>query len=232
MEYIFERTIRLIGSENLSKLKNAHVVICGIGGVGSYVLEALARVGIGKFTLIDKDVVDITNINRQIIALQSNVGVDKVEVAKNRILDINPDIEVVTKRENICRGNISDILGVNTLDYVVDCVDNVEAKLSIIVESNKRNVECISCMGMGNKLNPLDIKISDISKTKVCPLAKIIRKKLRDIGILHQKVVYSEEVPIKNAEFNDNILGSISFVPSTAGLVIASQVVKDLINRD
>lgn len=232
---IYQRTEILLGKENVQKLKNKHILICGIGGVGSYVLEALARVGIGTLTIIDKDSVDITNINRQIIATMDTIGKDKVVVAKERVEAINKEAKVIAIKENITKENINDIVIFKDIDYVVDCVDNIEAKIAIIRESNLRKIPCISCMGMGNKLNPLDIKVDDIYKTQVCPLARIIRKKLKEIGIKRQKVVYSIEEPKKRTdeekEMYGNTLGSISFVPSTAGLVIASEVVKDMIEN-
>lgn len=229
-ETIYQRTEILLGKDNVGKLKNKHVVICGIGGVGSYVLEALARVGIKKLTIIDKDVVDVTNINRQIIATNDTIGKDKVLVAKERVETINKEAEVIAIKENITSENIDDIIKNKNIDYVVDCVDNIQAKIAIITKCYNENIPCISCMGMGNKLNPLDIKVADIYKTQTCPLAKIIRKKLKEIGIKKQKVVYSIEEPKKRTEEEKekygNTLGSISFVPSTAGLVIASEVVK------
>lgn len=227
-ESIYQRTEIVIGKENVNKLKSKHVLVCGIGGVGSYALEAIARCGIGNITIIDKDIVDITNVNRQLIALQSTVGNSKVEVAKNRLMDINKDISIVAIKENITSENISKIIGEN-VDYVIDAVDNIEAKVAIITECNKKNIKCISCMGMGNKLNPLDIKVTDIYKTNTCPLAKIMRKRLKKIGIKKQKVVFSTEIPVEK-KIETNTLGSVPFVPSVAGLVIASEVIKDMID--
>lgn len=227
-ETIYQRTEIVIGKENVNKLKNKHVLICGIGGVGSFALEAIARCGISNITIIDKDIVDVTNINRQLIALQSTVGKSKVEVARERLMDINKDISIVAIKENITSDNISEIIN-KKIDYVVDAVDNIEAKVAIIAECNKKNIKCISCMGMGNKLNPLDIKVADIYKTNTCPLAKIMRKKLKESGIKKQKVVFSTEIPVEK-KINTNTLGSVSFVPSVAGLVIASEVIKDIID--
>lgn len=226
----YQRTQIIIGKENIEKIKNMHIVICGIGGVGSFVLEALARIGVGNLTIIDKDVVEATNINRQIIALQSTIGKYKVDVAKERILDINPQAKVKATCINITSDNIDEIISIDdNIDYVVDCVDNIEAKIAIIFKCNNKNIKCISCMGMGNKINPLDIRVSDIYKTNTCPLARIIRKKLKELGINKQKVIFSVEKPIKNNS-NSNALGSISFVPSVAGLIIASEVIKDTLN--
>ena len=227
---VYNRTEILIGKENIELLKTKHVVICGIGGVGSFVLEALARVGIGKITVIDKDVIDITNINRQILALNSTIGKRKVDVALDRIKDINSDINVNTVCENITCDNVSKLLSDEDISYVVDCVDNVSAKIGIISFCNNKNIPCISCMGTANKLNPLDLRVADISKTNTCPLARIVRKRLKEIGILHQKVVFSVEVS-KGDYKKEEALGSVSFVPSCAGIIIASEVVKDLIKR-
>lgn len=233
-EEIYQRSQILLGKENILTLNKKHVLICGIGGVGSYTLEALARIGIGKITIIDKDIVDITNINRQLIATLDTVGKEKVKVAKERIKSINPKIEVKAICENITTENIATIFEEEKFDYVVDCVDNMEAKVAIILESQKRNIKSISSMGMGNRLNPLDIKVADIYKTDTCPLARKLRKILKEKGIKKQKVVYSTEIPKKKTEEEKlifgNTLGSVSFVPSVAGLVIASEVVKDMLN--
>lgn len=232
-ESIYQRTEILLGKECIEILKGKHVLICGIGGVGSYTLEALARIGVGNITIVDKDKVDITNINRQIIATMDTVNKDKVLVAKERVNSINSDIEVSSIKENITKENIDDFFKDKNIDYVVDCVDNIDAKIAIMEKCCKENIPCISCMGMGNKLDPLSIKVDDIYKTGICPLAKIIRKRLKQIGIKRQKVVYSMEVPKRKTDEEKikygNTLGSVSFVPSVAGLVIASEVVKDLL---
>ena len=184
------------------------------------------------FTLVDKDVVDITNINRQIIATYDTIGKSKVEVAKERVESINKEAKVNIIQNSITDSNIQEIIEGN-YDYVIDCVDDVEAKIAIIKYCYDKKINCISCMGMGNKLNPLDIKVADIYKTTTCPLARTIRKKIKDLYIKKQKVVFSTEIPKKKTEeeklIYSNTLGSISFVPSTAGLVIASEVVKDLL---
>lgn len=229
---IYSRTNLLIGKENVEILKNSHVIVCGIGGVGSYVIEALARIGIGEITIIDKDVVDITNINRQIIALNSTVGMNKVDVAFKRIQDINSNIIVNKNKINITKYNINEVLEIGNIDYVVDCVDNVEAKIAIIEFCNRKNIKCISCMGTANKLNPLDLKVTDIYNTSICPLAKIVRKKVRSLNIKKQKVLYSVEQPRKLQKEDieeSKTLGSVSFVPSCAGIIIASEVVKDIL---
>lgn len=225
---IYNRTEIVIGKDSVEKLKKSHVLICGIGGVGSYVLEAISRCSVGNITIVDKDIIDITNINRQLIALNSNIGEDKVDVAKSRVVDINKDANVIAIKQDIMPSNISSLFQDKNIDYVVDAVDNIDAKIAIITECQKRNIKCISSMGMGNKLNPLDIKVADIYKTNTCPLAKIMRKKLKEIGIKRQKVVFSSEIPVER-KIDTKILGSVSFVPSVAGLVIASEVIKDLI---
>lgn len=231
MEEIYNRTEILLGKENVNILKSKHVMICGIGGVGSYVLEAVARIGIGKITIVDKDVIDITNINRQLLALNSTVGKDKVEVAKNRIADINDKIVVNTLKLDINKNNAEGLIVNKDIDYVVDCVDNVEAKIAIIEVCYKNNIKCISCMGTANKLNPLDLKITDIYKTNTCPLAKIVRKKLKELNVKKQKVLFSTELPKKaNNEQGNSALGSVSFVPSCAGIIIASEVIKELLD--
>ena len=232
----FNRTELLLGKENMEKLKKAHVLIFGIGGVGGYVVEALARSGIYHFTLVDNDVISETNINRQIIATLDNIGEDKVEVMKKRILSINKDAVVEIKKCFYLPETASEF-DFSKYDYVVDCVDTVSAKLSIIVEATKNNVPIISAMGAGNKLNPAMLEVADISKTSVDPLAKVIRTELRKRGINHLKVVYSKEQPIKiddpNVELKEKsrrpVPGSNAFVPSTMGLIIASEIIKDLI---
>lgn len=191
----FSRTEVLIGKDSLEKLKNAKVAIFGIGGVGSYVLEGLVRAGVGNFVLVDKDDVDITNINRQIIATTSTIGKPKVEVAKSRALDINPDINIQIYKEFFTpetKGIVD-----KSLTYIVDAVDNVTAKIELAVRADKLNIPIISSMGTGNKLDNTKFEITDISKTSVCPLAKVIRKELRKRNIKKLKVVYSKEEPIK-----------------------------------
>lgn len=227
----FSRTELLIGKQAIEKLKQAKVAVFGIGGVGSYVVEGLARAGVGSFILVDKDIVDKTNINRQIIATHKTIGLKKVEVAKQRILDINPDAVIETYSE-FFMPNSPDLFDKKT-DYVIDCIDTITSKLELIVRAKNMNIPIISCMGTGNKLDPTKFEVTDISKTSVCPLAKVIRKELRNRGINTLKVVYSKEEPIKTNIFGEEtkkqIPGSISFVPSVAGLIIAGEVIKDLI---
>lgn len=230
----FSRTELLIGKEGIEKLQNSKVAVFGIGGVGSYAVEGLARAGIGHFILVDKDLVDESNINRQIIATTKTIGRLKVEVAKQRILDINPDALIETYFE-FFMPNSPNLFDEKT-DYVIDCIDTIISKIELIVRTKRMNIPIISCMGTGNKLDPTKFEVTDISKTSVCPLAKVIRKELRSRGINQLKVVYSKEEPIKTNIFSEEtkrqIPGSISFVPSVAGLIIAGEVIKDLIKED
>lgn len=232
MEEQFSRTEMLIGKEGIEKLKNAKVAVFGIGGVGSYVVEGLARAGIQNFILVDKDKVSVSNLNRQLIATTKTIGEAKVEVAKKRILDINPSAKVETFEEFFLpetKGIIDE-----TVDYIVDCVDTVTAKIELALRASKLNIPIISSMGTGNKLDPTRFEVTDIYKTSVCPLAKVMRKELKTRGIKRLKVVYSKEEPIKPEISKDDVSkkqvpGSISFVPSVAGLIIAGEVVKDII---
>ena len=198
------------------------------GGVGSYTVEALARSGIGNITLIDKDIVDITNINRQLIADTTTIGKPKVEVAKERLLKINPNIKITTYQVFYDATKANELLNTH-YDYIVDAIDSVSSKLSLVEEAYERNIPIISCMGTGNKLDPTKFEVSDIAKTSVCPLAKVIRKELTKRGIHHLKVVYSKEEPRRFDEENKKTPASISFVPSVAGLILAGEVVKDLL---
>ena len=231
----FSRTELLIGEEGIEKLKNAKIAIFGIGGVGSFVVEGLARAGIENFILVDNDKVSLTNLNRQIIATHKTIGKPKVEVAKERILDINPNANVETYQEFFMPESQGILY--NTVDYIVDSIDTVTAKIELVVRANKLNIPIISCMGTGNKLDPTKFEVTDIYKTSVCPLAKVMRKELRTKGIKELKVVYSKEEPIKPDKMTEEITsknqvpGSISFVPSVAGLIIAGEVVKDLIHK-
>lgn len=220
----FARTERLIGKEGIKALNQAKVAIFGIGGVGSFVVEALARAGIGNFVLIDNDEVEETNLNRQIIATYHTIGKPKVEVAKERILEINPKANVEIYQEFFTKDS-KQILD-NTISYIVDAVDTVTAKIELAVQANKRNIPIISCMGTGNKLDPTKFEVTDIYKTSVCPLAKVMRKELKIREIPKLKVVYSKEEPVKQ---EDRIPASISFVPSVAGLILAGEVIKDIV---
>ena len=224
MKEQFCRTTQLLGNENVEKLFDKHVIVFGVGGVGGYVVEALARSGVGKISIVDNDVVNESNINRQIIALHSTVGMQKVEVLKKRILDINPECKVFVYNQFFLPENSNDF-DFSIYDYVVDAVDTVTAKLEIIKKSKESNVPVISSMGTGNKLNPMGFKVSDISKTKVCPLARVMRNELKKRGISKVKCVYSEENPVIQTQTP----ASVAFVPSVAGLLIASEVIKDLV---
>ena len=223
----FNRTELLIGKEGQEKLKNSKVAIFGIGGVGSYSVEALARAGIGHLVLVDYDSYDITNINRQLGAYHSTIGRYKVEVMKERIQDINPDIMVEIYRPEEIEGKESSIID-STFSYVIDAIDTMKNKLELIEKCNKENVKIISAAGTGNKLDPTMFEVADIYKTSVCPVCKILRKELKARNIKHLKVVYSKELPIKH-EQSENTLGSISFVPSVAGLIAAGEVIKDIV---
>ena len=226
-----EREELLIGRENIEKLNKSTVAVFGCGGVGSYALEALVRAGVGNIVLIDKDIVDITNINRQLIADTTTVGQDKVEVAKQRALRINPNINIEIHKCSYDENHTELIKP--KYDYIVDAIDSVKSKISLIQEAHNKNVKIISAMGMGNKLNPTMVEVADISKTEMCPLAKVVRKRLREIGINHTKVVYSKEPVTRtdNSLENKGTTASISFVPSVCGLIIASEIVKDIIKN-
>ncbi len=229
----FSRTELLIGKEAIEKLSNTKVAIFGIGGVGSFVAEALARAGIGSFLLVDNDIISESNLNRQIHALTNTIGKYKVEIMKERIMQINENAKVEISKEFFMPNSDEEIID-NTINYIVDAIDTVTAKIELVIRAEKLNIPIISSMGTGNKLDPTKFEITDINKTVVCPLAKVIRKELRARGIKKLKVVYSKEEPIKTkqtVEQNEkkHVPGSISFVPSVAGLIIASEVVKDLI---
>lgn len=223
---MYNRTKELLGEESVDKLKKANICICGIGGVGSYTLEAICRLGVKSITVIDKDKVDATNINRQLVASWYTVGMDKAEVAKVHIETVSPQTKVNAVVDYIDSVNVEKYI-TKDFDYVIDAIDSISSKIAIIKRCKELGVPVISSMGMANKLEPLKIKVADISKTSVCPLARIIRKRLKELNIEKVKVVYSEEEPTKNTK---NILGSVPYVPSVAGLVIASEVVKDIID--
>ena len=222
----FEREELLIGQEKLDRLSRARVLIFGVGGVGGYTAECLARAGIGHLTLVDSDKVDITNINRQILALNSTIGRYKVDVCKERILDINPEAEVITKQLFYLPEN-ADEINFYAYDYIADCIDTVAAKVDIISRAVKAGTPVISAMGAAGKLDPSGFTVTDISKTAYCPLAKVMRRELRAIGINHLKVVYSPESPVPPKEGRRP--GTISFVPAAAGITLAGAVVNDLL---
>ena len=220
----FIRTEKLIGKDNLEKLKNSHIAVFGIGGVGGYVTEALIRAGVGKIDIIDNDTVSESNINRQIIATTDKIGQYKVDVMKERILKINPQAEV-NAYNTIYLPQTADMFDFTKYTYVIDAVDNVTAKIELVLRANATDTPIISSMGTGNKLDPTMFCVSDIYKTEVCPLAKVMRYELKKRGIKKLNVVYSKEKPVTK----QRPPASISFVPSVAGMIIASEVVKDII---
>ena len=232
----FIRTEILLGEDAMKKLHNARVAVFGVGGVGGYTVEALARSGVGEIDVIDNDTVAESNINRQIIANTDTVGRDKVEVIKERILSINPECEV-NAHKTFYLPEIADEFDFGAYDYVVDAIDTVTAKISLVMKCKEANTPIISSMGTGNKLNPCMLEVTDIYKTSVCPLARVMRKELKDRGVKALKVVYSKEEPIKPKSIDGEeqaygkraTPGSTAFVPPVAGLIIASEVKKDLI---
>ena len=226
MSEIFKRTEALIGQEAVSKLKSSHVAVFGLGGVGGFVAESLARSGVGHLTIVDNDTVKESNINRQIIALHSTIGKLKTEAFEMRLKDINPEIEVTSLNLFYLPEN-KDMIDFSDFDYVVDAIDTVSGKITIAEKCTEKNIPLISSMGTGNKLDPSLFEITDINKTSVCPLARVMRYELKRRGIKKLKVLYSKEIPIKND--NSRIPSSISFVPSVAGLMISGEVIKDLI---
>ena len=221
----FSRTAKVYGDEAVSKLKDKNVIVFGVGGVGGYVVEALVRSGIGNITVVDNDTIALSNLNRQIIALHSTIGEEKVDVIERRAKDINPNVNV-TKRKCFFLPENADSFDFSQYDYVVDAVDTVTAKIAIIEKANKEGVKVISCMGTGNKLNPMGFKVAYIEKTQVCPLARVMRRELKNRNISKVKCVYSEEKPSITTH---DAPGSVSFVPGAAGLLIASEVIKELI---
>ncbi|UUV16313.1 tRNA threonylcarbamoyladenosine dehydratase [Clostridioides difficile] len=228
------RTSFLVGDDGIEKLNNSNIIVFGVGGVGSFTVEALARAGVGNITIVDFDDVDITNINRQIPALHSTVGRYKVDVMEERILDINPNINI-KKIRSLYNKDTSDEILTERYDYVVDAIDMVSSKIHLIETCEKKGLKIISSMGMGNKLDPTKIVVTDIHKTSICPLAKVMRKELRDRGIKKLKVVYSTEQPIelKKKVMNGRKVtpGSVSFVPSVGGLIIASVIINELLGQ-
>lgn len=234
----FSRTELLLGADGMEKLKRARVAVFGIGGVGGYAVEALARLGIGALDLIDNDVISLTNINRQIIALHSTVGLPKTDVMAARVRDINPECEVRTY-QTFYGPDTAEQFDFAQYDYIIDAIDTVTGKLALAVNAQKANTPIISSMGTGNKLDPTAFTVTDIYKTSFCPLARIMRKELRKRGIERLKVVYSEEeamtpegVTEELPQGRRSIPGSVSFVPSAAGLILAGEVIKDIVNRD
>ena len=246
----FSRTELLIGKEAIEKLNKTKVAIFGIGGVGSFVVEGLVRAGVENFILVDDDKICLTNLNRQLIATRKTVGKFKVEVAKERILEINPNAKVEIYQEFFMPES-KEILD-ETVDYIIDCVDTVTAKIELVIRANNLNIPIISSMGTGNKLDPTRFEVTDIYKTSICPLAKVMRKELRKREIKSLKVIYSKEEPRKlddtmecsckngcicppgtkrKCTVRNQVPGSISFVPSVAGLILAGEVIKDIIRK-
>ncbi len=239
MDNRFIRTRMLLGDEGMEKLKRSKVILFGVGGVGSYAAEALARCGIGRFVLVDHDEISTSNINRQIHALTETVGRPKVEVMKERMLSIHPEAEIRTCTNFFLPGQEN--LIEDDCDYIVDAIDTVTAKIELVMQAEKKGIPIISSMGTGNKLDPTRLEVSDIYDTSVCQLAKVMRKELKKRGVKKLKCVYSKEIPIVPRVTEEEIkqtgevsnkrrtVGSISFVPSAAGLIIASQVVRDIL---
>lgn len=232
---MFSRFELLLGKDNIEKLSQQHVIVFGVGGVGGYVVEALIRSGITHITIVDNDTVSLSNLNRQIIATQNTIGKKKVNAVKERILSINPQCDVITKEMFYLPENADDII-LSKYDYVVDAIDTITSKIELAVRCEKNNIPIISSMGTGNKMNPSQLEVTDIYKTSVCPLAKVMRKQLKARHVKHLKVVYSKEIPIKPQQSNEEttkraIPGSNAFVPASAGLLIASEVIKDLLKK-
>ena len=228
MENLYSRTERMLGEEAVERLKGARVAVFGVGGVGGFCIEALARAGVGALDLIDSDTVAESNLNRQIIATRETIGEYKTTVMKNRILSINPDAKITTYNL-FFDNNTSHLFDFSAYDYVVDAIDSVRGKIEIIKLSKAAGTRVISCMGAGNKLDPTMFEIADIEKTSVCPLARAVRTELKKLGIRGVKVLFSKEPPVlPKTEVTDRAPGSISFVPSVAGLIIAGEVIKDI----
>ena len=227
------RTALILGEDGIEKLKNSHVLVIGVGGVGSFCVEALVRCGVGNITIVDYAEVEVMDINRQLPGLTSTLGKDKVEVVKERLLDINNELNINAIKATFNKDTSSEIFN-SKYDYVVDAIDMVSSKIHLVEECIKRDIPIISSMGMGNKLDPTKIEVSDISKTHTCPLAKVVRKELRDRDIEHLKVVFSTEHPLEVKEKVSNghriLPGSIAFMSPVGGLVLASEVVKDILN--
>lgn len=229
----FSRTELILGKEAVDKLKKSHVAVFGVGGVGGHIALSLARCGIGKLTIVDNDEISVTNINRQAVAFHSTIGKKKVNVLKNMLEDINPDIEVFAADSYFDRRTETEF-DFSSFDYVADAIDSVTSKIRIIEICTEKNIPVISSMGTGNKLHPEMFKISDISKTSVCPLAKVMRRELRKRGIEHLEVLWSDEPPLLHLEENEEetekriVPGSVAFCPSVAGLMISGKIVRDI----
>ena len=227
MDERFSRSSRILGAEAMKKLNNSSVIVFGVGGVGGAVLEALVRGGVGTVAVVDKDTVDITNINRQIIATNNNIGEKKVDAAEKRALSINPDVKII-KYDLFYLPETAEQIDLTQFDFIVDAIDNVTAKLELIKKANELNVPIIASMGTGNKLHPELFEIADINQTSVCPLARVIRRELKSRGIKKLTVVYSKEEPIKT---DGALPGSVSFTPPVAGYLMAGHVINKLIEE-
>ena len=229
----FSRTALLLGDSAVGKLAASRVIVFGLGGVGGYAVEALARTGVGHLDIVDNDVISLSNLNRQLYALHSTVGMSKVDAATQRILDINPACEV-TGHKMFYLPETADSIDLSAYDYIVDCIDTITAKIELIVRAQAIGAPVISSMGTGNKLDPSKLQVADISKTSVCPLARVMRTELRKRGLHHLKCVFSTEEPATAVvqDGSRHAPGSVAFVPSVAGLMIAGEVIKDLIRVD
>ena len=236
-EHSLTRTELVIGRDGLDKLRSSRVIVFGVGGVGGFAVEALARAGVGELILVDSDTVSLTNLNRQIIATYDTIGQPKVEVMKKRIQSINKDCNVITHQVFVSNDNIEELIS-KDIDYVVDAIDTVSAKLGLAEYCYKNNINIMSSMGTGNKLDPTKFKVTDVFKTQVCPLAKVMRHELRKRGVKKLKVVYSEEIPVKpKSEYSSELKGtakrpvpgSMPFVPPVSGMIMASEVVRDIL---
>ncbi len=221
----FSRTVRVIGEDNMKKIENSSVIVFGLGGVGGAAVESLVRAGVGRIGIVDKDIVDITNINRQIIATDDTIGMKKTDAAEKRLLSINPCLKI-DKFDLFYLPETADCIDLSQYNYIVDCIDNITAKLELIVRADKAGVPIISSMGTGNKLHPEMLEISDINKTSVCPLARVMRRELKKRGISKLPVVYSKEEPVKT---DSSVPGSVSFTPPVAGYLISSFVIRSII---
>ena len=224
MDERFSRTVRVVGEENMNKIQNSSVIVFGLGGVGGAAAESLVRAGIGRIGIVDKDVVDITNVNRQIIATDDTVGMKKTDALENRLFSINPDLKI-DKYDLFYLPETADSVDLTKYDFIVDCIDNVTAKLELIVRAERVGIPIISSMGTGNKLHPELLEISDINKTSVCPLARVMRRELKKRKISKLTVVYSKEDPVKT---DSSVPGSMSFTPPVAGYLITSYVIRNI----
>ena len=227
MDERFSRTVRVIGQDKMNLIKNSSVIVFGLGGVGSAAAEALARAGVGTIGIVDKDVVDITNINRQLIATDKTVGLKKTDAVEERLLTINPEI-IIHKYDLFYLPETADSIDLSQYDFILDCIDNVTAKIELTVRAKEMGVNIISSMGTGNKLHPEMLEIADISKTSVCPLARVMRRKLKKRGVNKLPVIYSKEEPVKS---DSSVPGSVSFTPPVAGYLMSSFVINSVIKE-